>query len=205
MRHDGAMTSEEHLYIVTDIECDGPCPGANSMISFASVAVTAAGEEQGVFQAVLAGLPNAAPNPDTYAWFQTHPEAWAAATTDPKPPGQVMAEFVAWLQSFDQPRVFTASPIAFDGLWIDYYLRRFTSHRLVQGPYEPDRLFHGAGLCLRSHAAGVTGRSLDDCSPAALPSEWLGGIEHNHRAIDDARGYAHLLGVLMGMAGSTGG
>ena len=26
-----------------------------------------------------------------------------------------------------------------------------------------------------------------------LPIEWFGDVEHTHRAIDDARGYAHLL------------
>ena len=31
------------VYIVTDIEADGPTPGKNSMLSFASVAVTGAG------------------------------------------------------------------------------------------------------------------------------------------------------------------
>jgi hypothetical protein len=33
-----------------------------------------------------------------------------------------------------------------------------------------------------------------------LPPEWFGNIEHTHRAIDDARGYAHLLGVLFDRA-----
>lgn len=32
---------KDPVYIVTDVECDGPTPGLNSMLSFASVAVTA--------------------------------------------------------------------------------------------------------------------------------------------------------------------
>lgn len=71
------------VYIVTDIEVDGPWPGPNSMRSFASVALTHSGQTLGEFEGVLESLPGAAPNPDTYAWFQTQPEAWAAATTDP--------------------------------------------------------------------------------------------------------------------------
>lgn len=181
----------------TLVECDGPWPGPNSMISFASVAVTATGVEQGVFEAVLEALPGAAPNADTLAWFKTQPEAWAAATTNPVDPGRVMDAFVAWVKTLAGPPVFTASPIAFDGLWIDYYLRRFTRYGLVQGPYESDQLFDGSGLCLRSYAAAVTGRPVSECSVASLPPEWLGNIEHTHRAIDDARGYAHLLSVLM--------
>lgn len=65
-------------YVVTDIETDGPWPGPNSMRAFASVAATAEGIELSRFEAVLEPLPGAAPNPDTYAWFQTVPEAWAA-------------------------------------------------------------------------------------------------------------------------------
>jgi hypothetical protein len=189
-------TTDDWTYVVTDIEVDGPWPGANSMRSFASVAVTATGAEVGAFEAVLEPLAGAAPNPDTYAWFQTQPEAWAAATTDPRPVEQVMADYVAWVRGLPAPRTFAAHPLAFDGGWIDYYLRRFTRYGVVQGPYETDRIFDDAGLCLRSYAAAVTGRPVADVSPASLPAEWLGDIAHTHRAIDDARGYAHLLGVL---------
>lgn len=65
-----AVTSTDNWgYVVTDIEVDGPWPGANSMRSFASVAVTADGTEEGRFEAVLEPLPGTAPNPDTLAWF----------------------------------------------------------------------------------------------------------------------------------------
>ncbi|MBP1780686.1 MULTISPECIES: hypothetical protein [Micromonospora] len=184
------------VYVVTDIEVDGPWPGPNSMRSFASVAVTCNGEELGAFEAVLEPLPGAAPNPATYAWFQTQPEAWAAATTNPQPVHEVMTQFAEWVRALPKSRIFAASPIASDGGWIDYYLRRFTRYGLVQGPYEEDVLFNGPGLCLRSYAAAVTGRPVADMSPQTLPAEWFGNIAHTHQAIDDARGYAHLLGVL---------
>ncbi|MFF5076767.1 hypothetical protein ACFY36_06930 [Actinoplanes sp. NPDC000266] len=139
------------IYVVTDIEADGPWPGPNSMRSFASVAVTGDGEELGVFETVLEPLPGSAPNPDTYAWFQTHPEAWQAATESPKPPAGEMARFASWVKALPGPCVFTACPIT-------------------------------------------------EVAPRHLPPEWLGNIEHTHRAIDDARGYAHLLGVLLRMS-----
>jgi hypothetical protein len=195
--------SDDWLYVVTDIEVDGPWPGANSMRSFASVAVDASGEEYGTFEAVLEELPGAAPNPDTLAWFQTQPEAWSAATSAPRPLDQVMADFVTWVRDLPEPRMFAASPIAFDGGWIDYYLRRFTRYGLVQGPYEADLLFHGPGLCLRSYAAAVTGRPVAEVSPQTLPAAWFGDIEHTHRAIDDARGYANLLGELFRRSGAV--
>jgi hypothetical protein len=190
----------EAVYIVTDIECDGPTPGRNSMIAFASVAVTADGAEKGVFEAVLEPLPGAERDPDTYAWFQTQPEAWAAATLNPRPADKVMTDYVDWIRGFPVGRVFTAFPIAFDGSWIDFYLRRFTPYAVVQGHYAADRLFDSAGLCLSSFAAAVTGRPVWECEPQSFPPDWLGNHEHTHRAIDDARGYAHLLGVLMRMS-----
>lgn len=189
--------SEPWVYVVTDIEVDGPWFGANSMRSFASVAVAEDGRELGVFEAVLEPLPGAAPNPDTFAWFQTQPEAWAAATLDPRPVSAVLEEFVAWVQALPAPRDFAAFPLGFDGGWIDAYLRRFTRYGVVQGPYETDRLFHGAGLCLRSYAAAVLGRRNGEMTAASLPPSWLGHVPHTHRAIDDARGYAHLLTVLL--------
>lgn len=190
------MSAEQWVYVVTDIETDGPWPGANSMRSFASVAVSADGSEHGRFEAVLEPLPGAAPNPDTFAWFQTFPEAWTAATIDPDPVPEVMARYVSWLSALPGPRAFAASPLSFDGIWIDYYLRRFTRYGLSQGRYEKGRVFDGPALCLRSYAAAVTGRPPAELAPPNLPPEWLGDVEHTHKAIDDALGFANLLVTL---------
>ena len=186
------------VYVVTDIEVDGPWPGPNSMRSFASVAVTATGEVRGEFQAVLEPLPGAQPNPDTSAWFQTQPEAWAAATRDPRPVPAVLDDFAQWVLGLGDVRHFVASPLGFDGGWIDYYLRRFTRYAMCQGPYETERLFHGPGLCLASLACGVTGGDPATFSVHQLPKEWFGDVPHTHEAIDDARGYANLLVTLLG-------
>lgn len=185
--------ADEWIYVVTDIEVDGPWPGPNSMRAFASVAISLDGTEHGRFEAVLEPLPGAAPNEKTLAWFATVPEAWAAATTDPKLVSDVMTSWTDWVKTLPDKSMFAASPIAFDGLWIDYYLRRFTSYGLIQGPYEDNRLFNGPGLCIRSYAAAVTGGPVADMTPAKLPAEWFGNHEHTHKAIDDALGYANLL------------
>jgi hypothetical protein len=39
----------------------------------------------------------------------------------------------------------------------------------------------------------------------SLPVEWFGDVEHTHRAIDDALGYAHLLGEWFRRSGARGG
>ncbi|WP_166134370.1 hypothetical protein [Nocardioides ochotonae] len=187
---------DEWVYVVTDIEVDGPWPGPNSMRSFASVAVTLDGTEHGRFEAVLEELPGAAPHAKTLEWFESIPEVWAAATTDPRPVPEVMARYADWVRSLPGEKTFAASPLAFDGIWIDYYLRRFTRYGILQGPYEEEYLFDGPGLCIRSYAAAVTGRPAAEMSPSALPGAWFGDVEHTHKAIDDALGYANLLVTL---------
>ena len=185
--------ADDWVYVVTDVEFDGPWPGPNSMLSMASVAVRLDGTRHGEFEAVLKPLPGAGPNPATLAWFQTQPEAWLAATTGRRPVADVMSDYVGWVRGLPARRMFASSPLALDAVWVDYYLRRFTTYAVLQGPDEPDPLFTGPGLCIRSFAAGVTGRPVADLAADAFPSAWLGEVSHSHRAIDDARGYANLL------------
>src|SRR5262249_50383655 len=178
-------------------------PGRNSMLSFATVAVSGAGEERGRFEAVLEELPGSEWNPQTRAWFESdEPRALAAAPTDPRDPESAMADFVWWVEERPGPRVFVASPLAFDGLWIAHYLRRFTAHGLLRGMYQGEGIFEDS-LCLRSYAAAVTARFVGDVSPATLPAAWFGDVPHTHRAIDDAVGYAHLLVELFARSGAV--
>src|SRR5690348_7013558 len=113
------------IYAVTDIECDGLNLGTNSMIAFASVAVDDGGQRYGEFEAVLEPLPGASRDPDTMKWWAARPEAWEAATRNPEPAQAVMMRLVGWVRSMPAPCVFAAHPLAFDGLWVDFYLRRF--------------------------------------------------------------------------------
>ena len=185
------------IYVVTDIECDGLNLGKNSMIAFASVAIDDDGHRYGEFEGVLEPLAGATRDPHTMKWWAVRPEAWEAATRNPRPAQAVIAQFVRWIKSMPAPAVFTAHPLAFDGAWIDFYLRRFTPHAVLQNQYDTDKLFLGTGLCLRSFAAAITGRPVSECDVSSYPRAWLGEEEHTHRAIDDARGYANLLVTLM--------
>ncbi len=88
------------VYVVTDIESDGEVPGRNSMLTFASVAMSMNGQALGEFEAVLEPLPDASPNGETMAWWRTQPEAYSAATTNPESPVVVMRPFSSlWLLS----------------------------------------------------------------------------------------------------------
>jgi DNA polymerase III epsilon subunit-like protein len=194
---------DDATYFVTDIECSGFRLDRSSMIAFATVAVTETGEERGRFEAVLGELPGSEWDPGTRAWFENEePEALVAATEHPRDPAEVMRDFVSFVARVPGTRIFVAHPLAFDGSWIDHYLRSFTSHQLLDGRYHPDPLFHDS-LCLRSYGAAVTGRPVRGVSPATLPPEWLGDVPHTHRAIDDALGYAHLLTELFRRSGAA--
>lgn len=184
-------------YLVTDIETDGPQPGANSMRSFASVVVERDGTVGDRFEACLEPLEGAGPDPGTLEWLQGQTAVWADLVRDPQPPGEVMAAYAEWIRALPSQAVFTAHPLSFDGYWIDWYLRRFLGLRLNTGPYGGERLFLGAGLDLPSLIMGTAHRAYSQCRREFYPDAWLGGHEHNHRAIDDALGYAHLLGEML--------
>jgi len=190
------MKKEDNfVYIVTDGEFDGPVPGINSMLSFASVAVTAKGENLGEFEAVLEPIIGGAQATETMDFWQTIPEAYAAAIENPRPIVEVMTNFVTWVQSFKRDCLFVSHPLGLDGLWFDYYLRHYAKSSLYEGPWRANRLFNGAPLCLTSFAAGKLSQlPEEDCN---YPQEWLGNQKHTHRAIDDARGYASLLAYLL--------
>ncbi|MEM8848409.1 MAG: DNA polymerase III subunit epsilon [Pseudomonadota bacterium] len=185
------------MFIVTDIECDGPIPGENSMLSFASVAVDPDGTVVDHFNATLTPLPEAIADPLTLAWLRGQPAVWQSVTDGARDPATVLRDYVAWVRAFQAEPVFTAHPLAMDGPWLDYYLRRFTGIRLLKGPWRGERLFHDGCLCLRSFAAGRLGWPLRQCAPENYDLRWLGGQPHTHRAVDDATGYAHLLSHLL--------
>src|SRR5690606_26593429 len=58
------------VYVVTDIEVNGPTPGDHSMLAFASIALDSAGGEIDSFEAVLETLPEAGEDPVTMNWFK---------------------------------------------------------------------------------------------------------------------------------------
>jgi hypothetical protein len=187
-------------YIITDCEFDGPTPGRNSMLSFASVAMSDTGAMLGEFEAVLAPLEGAEGDPVTMAFWRNNPEAWAATTEGARPAADVIAGFVGWIRSLPGESIFAAHPLAVDGPWIDHYLRQFGAQRLCDGPWIADRLFRHLPFCIASFAAGRLGWPISRCDVRNYEPSWLGEVPHTHRAIDDARGYANLLKRLLNAA-----
>jgi uncharacterized protein YhfF len=181
------------IFIVTDIESDGPTPLHNSMLSFASVAIEADGTRHGEFEAVLKAKADRTQNEMTMDWWKTQPEAWKAATDGAEDPAIVMPRFADWVESLPGPKVFVAAPMIFDGLWMDHYLDEYAGTRALSGPFKGRQIFRGGGVCLYTMAGTLRGAPYLDWGMSRLPAEFYGHIPHTHRAIDDARGFANVL------------
>ncbi|MEV7622395.1 3'-5' exoribonuclease [Actinoplanes sp. NPDC089786] len=164
------------IYVSTDIETDGPIPGRNSMLSFASAAFNGSGAMVGTLTANLATLPDAVPDPDTMAWWDGQPEAWRACRVDPRDPAEAMGDYRAWLEGLPGKPVFVGYPAAFDFMFVYWYLVRFAG----RSPFS-----HSA-LDLKSFAMAVLGTEFRGTSKRTMPKEWFGAARHTHVALDDA-------------------
>jgi hypothetical protein len=189
-------------FVVTDIEADGPSPLGSSMLSFASVACDVTGKVLGEFEAVLEPRSDRSPSPDTMAWWETQPEAWKHATTNPERAEIVMPRYADWVAALPGYRVFAAAPMIFDGLWMDHYLETYAGTRVLGGPFKTRQIFRGGGVCLYTMAGTLRGAEYLKWGMQRVPPDWYGHIEHTHRAIDDARGFANVLAKLFAISGA---
>jgi hypothetical protein len=174
------MTSE--IYVSTDIEADGPIPGPHSMLSFASAAYAPDKTLVGTFARNLETLPGAAAHPKTAAWWKTQPEAWAACRQDLHAPERALPEYVAWLRALPGKPVFVGYPVAFDFMFVYWYLMRFAG----ESPFS-----HSA-LDIKTFAMSVLGCEYREATKRNLPRGWFDDIPHTHVALDDALGQGAL-------------
>ena len=184
---------DETIYVVTDIEADGPSPLRNSMLSFASVAMNRRGDFLSEFEAVLEPRKDRVQDPDTMAWWETEPAAYKGATENARPAKVVMDAYVKWVEGLGERRVFAAAPLIFDGTYIDHYLDEFADTRVFGGPGQQKRIFAGGGVDIYSMAGTIAGAPHEQWTTRGVPDSWIGHQPHTHYAIDDARGFAHLL------------
>jgi hypothetical protein len=164
------------IYVSTDVETDGPVPGLNSMLSFASAAFDTSGSLIGTFTANLEPLPGASPDPKTMEWWERQPEAWQAHRTDLQRPEQAMPAYLAWVKSLPGIPVFVGYPAAFDFMYVYWYLIRYTG----ESPFS-----HSA-LDIKTYAMAVLKIPYRKTVKASMPSRWFGNHPHTHLALDDA-------------------
>src|SRR5580692_3049129 len=164
------------IYVSTDVETDGPIPGPHSMLSFGSAAYGADKTLLATFSANLHTLPEAQGHPETMAWWQTQPEAWAAARLDLQAPAEAMPAYVRWLKALPGKPVFVAYPAGFDFLFVYWYLIRFAG----ESPFS-----HSA-LDIKTYAMALLGCDYREAVKRNMPAHWFDPHKHTHVALDDA-------------------
>lgn len=166
----------QEIYVSTDIEADGPIPGPHSMLSFGSAAFTADGELIATFAANLELLDGAAGHADTMAWWQQNQQAWAQTRTDTQAPATAMTKYVAWLKALPGVPVFVGYPVAYDFLFIHWYLHRFAG----ESP------FGHSALDVKTYAMAMLGLAYRESTKRNMPKHWFPSSSHTHVALDDA-------------------
>jgi DNA polymerase III alpha subunit (gram-positive type) len=182
------MIEDDQIYVVVDIETDGPVAGLYSMLSLGAVATTKEEEVSSFYRKTLP-LEGAAQEPSTMEWWKTQPEAWREVTTDAQPAVVVMNEFCEWVEGLGKKPVFVAHPVAFDYAVVSWYLWKFVN----KDPFTNEK---GASrtLDITSFIAGKYNRNLENSKRTRLPESLTKGMpEHSHNALDDARGFAVVL------------
>jgi len=164
------------VYVSTDVETDGPIPGPHSMLSFASAAYLPDKTLLETFTANLETLPGATGHPATMAWWQQHPEAWAAARTDLQDPAEAMRRYVAWVKGLPGRPVFVAYPAGFDFLFMYQYMIRFVG----ESP------FSFSALDIKTYAMAMLKTEYREAVKRNMPKRWFDSVPHTHKALDDA-------------------
>ncbi len=164
------------IYVSTDVEADGPIPGPHSMLSFASAAYLPDKTLLTTFSANLATLPGATSDPGTQRWWESQPEAWAAARADLQAPAVALKNYLAWLKALPGQPVFVAYPAAYDFMFVYWYLIRFTG----ESPFS-----HSA-LDIKTYAMALLKKGYRSSTKNQMPKRWFDKSPHTHRALDDA-------------------
>ena len=117
------------VYVVCDVEFDGPIPGPHSMISLGAVAINKLGENLGEFEINFLPLENSNPNEENMNWFNNFaPEALEYTKKNQVKPKEGMIKFGSWLLDLPSPRVFAAHPAHSDYMWVNWYIKKFTKY-----------------------------------------------------------------------------
>jgi hypothetical protein len=167
---------QPEIYISTDIETDGPIPGSNSMLSFASAAFRADKTLLSTFTVNLETLPGAVSDSDTMEWWLKNPEAWNAARINPQKPEDAMKKYLSWVNALPGKPVFVGYPAGFDFLFVYWYLIRFTG----ESP------FSFSALDIKSYAMAVLKTEFKKTVKRNMPERWFEKLPHTHVALDDA-------------------
>jgi hypothetical protein len=180
----------DELYISTHVETDGPIPGPNSMLGFASAAYQADKTLVSVFTVNLETLPGAQGSPRTMEWWRSQPEIWLAMRENPQPPAKAMREYVAWLKKLQAKCVFVGYPGAFDFMFMYWYCMR----------YAGECPFSHSCIDIKSYAMALMKTEYRNCVRRQMPREWFDETADNVVCLQDALSQGTLFCNMMQVA-----
>lgn len=182
----------KELYISVDIESDGPIPGEYSMLSLGSVALDKSGKIHGKFYEKIKTLPGAKKHPETMKFWKNNLEAYKEATKNPKPPAVVMNNYFNWLKKMESKTksriVLVGWPIAFDYMFISWYLGKFVKKLKTLNPLDNPIGFNGVDVksFIWAHLRKPTYKGFIVNSNEA-PKKWFENVPVDlHNALADA-------------------
>ncbi len=170
--------SKPEIYIVTDVESNGPIPGKHSMLSFASVAVDENMDKIGEFETNLERLPGDCEDIDTMKFWRDYPEEYRATRIDTQDPEYAMRNYENWLKSLPGRPIFTAHPAGFDFTFVRWYMVEFCGSRNCLG---------FSCIDMKTMAMCAMCCKFVKSTKRNMPKSWFGPQKHTHLAIDDAR------------------
>ncbi|MEU9579040.1 exonuclease [Streptomyces chilikensis] len=182
------------LYVSVDIEADGPIPGPYSMISLGAAVAgrqdadgfTAADPEEHTFYRELRPISEEF-DAQALAVSGLDRDRLCREGTDP---ATAMAGFTAWVgevSAGSQP-VVCGYPVAFDWIFLYWYLVRFTGG----SPFG-----HSGCMDMKTLYATKAGTPLRAVAKGTMPRHLLSRRRHTHHALDDAVEQAELFANLM--------
>lgn len=176
--------AKPEIYVVTDIESDGPTPGDFSMLSFASVAVDTYGVNHGEFEANIETLPNAKQNPRTMEFWSENQAAYDTTRINVQEPSVAINNYADWLRSLPGRPIFVGFPAGFDFTFVSWYMTHYCP---------PDTSPLGFScLDMKTMAMCLMKSKFTRATKRRMPKSWFGPQKHTHVAIDDAREQADL-------------
>jgi hypothetical protein len=182
----------EELYLVTDVEANGPSPLTASMLSTGIIAVDRQGRIHGVFYANLKPRTDVGQNASTMTFWKQFPKAFAQTTYDPLDPAEAMLKLKLWVHSLQQKTTdaegqekTTMTKVVvdcgFDWMYMQSYVCKYLDDELIIG-YDciHSDTFNWAHMTL---AKDIKNSLYDNTTQSSYKAE---KYPHTHVAVADA-------------------
>jgi hypothetical protein len=101
-------------------------------------------------------------------WWQSQPEAWQACRVNAQPPAEVMPRYLKWLKELPGQPVFVGYPVAFDFMFVYWYLIKFAG----ESPFS-----HSA-LDIKTYAMALLKKPYRASVKNNMPRRWFDDLPH---------------------------